>query len=333
MSNQWIRRVGLTLTSGGKALDLSQLQIKFNTTQMDAQGGALPSARIRVYNLKDATVRQIQQEYTDVILQAGYINGNYGAIFTGTINMIRVGRLSTIDSYVDILATDGDIGSRYQLANVSLPPGSTPQQFADQVGKNMAKANLQVDTTGLAGANVVYIRGKTAWGLASVALENVATSNYGTYSVVNSVMKFNKLDGYAAGAAVVLNSGTGLIGVPESTVEGIELVCLLNPKLQLGGRIQINNADINQTTVKAAGYPTIGNLPFFAATAADGVYRALVIEHQGDTRGQEWYTNITALSLDGQSGKVSPYGHQGVPAKGSTNPGGIGVDSSVKGPR
>jgi hypothetical protein len=66
---QWIRRIGLTLTSGEKALDLSQMQIRFNTTQMDVDGGAPPGANIRIYNLNDATVKQIQQEYTKITLQ------------------------------------------------------------------------------------------------------------------------------------------------------------------------------------------------------------------------------------------------------------------------
>ena len=316
----WIRRIGLTLTSNTKALDLSAFQIKFSTTQMDVEGGSPPGASIRVYNLADSAIKQIQQEYTQVILQAGYVNGDYGAIFTGTIKMIRVGRLNQTDTYLDILAANGDEASIFAVGNVSLKSGWTKTDYAKALGQSMNQYGVSVNTNGLeTTGNVVNIRGKTSWGLAYAQLNTLAKSNYGTYSIINGVMTFTPLTGYQAGDIVVLNSNTGLIGVPESTIEGIELSCLLNPKLQLGGRIQINNKDINTTQVNEPGYPTFNNTPYFASVTADGVYRALVIEHIGDTRGQEWYTNITALALDGSSNTVSSYGYQGVPSKASSD--------------
>jgi hypothetical protein len=292
---------------------------------MDGDGGYPPGANIRVYNLNQDNIKQIQQEYTKVTLQAGYVNGNYGAVFNGTIKMIRTGRLSAIDSYVDILAADGDEANRFAVGNVAVKSGWAQAGYAKALGQSMEQYGTKVNTDGLASTGgVVGIRGKTSWGLASAGLNNVARNNYGTYSIRDGEWKFTKLDGYADGEIVVLNSNTGMIGVPEATSEGVEVTCLLNPKIQLGGRVQINNADINQTTVKEPGYPTFGNRPYFASVTADGVYRALVVEHMGDTRGQEWYTTITALALDGNSGQVSPYGYQGVPSRASNTPGGVG---------
>jgi hypothetical protein len=51
------------------------------------------------------------------------------------------------------------------------------------------------------------------------------------------------------GEAVVLTSGTGLLGRPEQTEDSIEIVSLLNPLLKIGSRVQIDNASINQASV------------------------------------------------------------------------------------
>ena len=44
-----------------------------------------------------------------VMLQAGYENGAYGIIFSGTILRIRTGRESATDTFLEIMAADGDI--------------------------------------------------------------------------------------------------------------------------------------------------------------------------------------------------------------------------------
>lgn len=48
--------------------------------------------------------------------------------------------------------------------------------------------------------------------------------------------------GYLPGEAVVLSAGTGLIGTPKANDKGIEIKCLLNPRLRIGGRVRLDNA-------------------------------------------------------------------------------------------
>jgi hypothetical protein len=317
---QWIRKIGLTVTGGEKALDLSELQIKFRTTQLDMDGGYPPGAEIRIYNLSDETAKKVQDEFTEVILQAGYVNGDYGVIFKCTIKMIRSGRLNAIDSFLDIFAADGD-QVRYAVANDTLAAGWKPPDVAKKLNDSTSPTGVQTDPAGLTGG-VVGIRGKVMWGLAMNRANDLAVNNKGTYSIINGKLVFTPLTGYRAGEIVILNSNTGMIGVPEATLEGVEVACLINPKIQLGGRVQINNADINQTTVKEPGYPRFGSTPYYASVTADGIYRVLVIEHMGDTRGQEWYTFLTCLALDKSASpgeSVSAYGSKGVPAKASSN--------------
>jgi len=100
--------------------------------------------------------------------------------------------------------------------------------------------------------------------------------------------------------------------MPEQTNEGIKVKCLLNPLLQIGGNAKIANNEINQTfwagkkSSPTAATPFAGvpynqwaGLTLLANVGAgDGTYRILAIEHEGDIRGQEWYSNLILLSTD-----------------------------------
>jgi hypothetical protein len=46
--------------------------------------------------------------------------------------------------------------------------------------------------------------------------------------------------------AIVVNSHTGLIGVPDETEEGITVAALVNSQIRWGSKIQINETDISR---------------------------------------------------------------------------------------
>ena len=125
------------------------------------------------------------------------------------------------------------------------------------------------------------------------------------------------LKGYLPGEAVVLTGRTGLIGWPDQTEAGISARCLLNPAIKCQGLVKIDNKSINQTQVventfgsfggESVGegetggvshFPSRQDFRMFASVTEDGYYRVLVVEHVGDTRGNEWYTNLTLLEAD-----------------------------------
>jgi hypothetical protein len=97
-----------------------------------------------------------------------------------------------------------------------------------------------------------------------------------------------------------------MIGTPRATDNGIIVRCLLNPLIQVGQRVQINNSDIFTTQVAQQGiYPNYGAQYYPATVTNDGMYRVLVIEHQGDTRGQDWFTELTCLAVDPSNSSVA----------------------------
>lgn len=298
--------------STGDGIDLSELRIKFTILNMDSQSPN--TASIRVYNLSEDTVKKITGkvpvEFTTVTLKAGYKNGLSGTIFNGTIKQFRKGRENNIDSFLDILAADGDDIYNFGICNTSLPADQTSIENRLKVVSNAF--GIQVKTSDPTYFGGVLPRGKVFWGMGRDIMRNIASTINSTWSINNGVIQVIGFQQYLPNKVAVLNSQSGLVGVPEQTDQGIRIKCLLNPRITIGGLVRINNADINQTIQQNQFKLPQGQQPYnqwtgiqnLADVSTDGDYRVYVCEYHGDTRGQEWYCDIIGLAIDPSSGKV-----------------------------
>lgn len=308
---QFKRKATLYVATKGKALDLSDLRFRFHVSAADVSTPNVMS--VRVYNLSDATRKQIISEYDSVTLEAGYENANYGIIFSGTIKFFRRGKESNVDSYLEINAADGDLGYNFGFVNQTFAPGASQVQILNANAKAMG-ATVDPNATSYASTGGVLPRGKVLFGLARSAMDDLAATLNCRWSIQNGVLVLIKETGYLPGQVIVLNSNTGMIGIPEATDNGIEVRSLLNPLAKIGQRIQIDNADITSVSGTQGSPAALGiqlsptQDPIFYADLAqnDGFYRILVAEHTGDTRGQEWYTDMTCLAIDTTTMLSSP---------------------------
>lgn len=309
---QYLRKASLLVLSGTQTIDLSNLHFRFQTFQDDEESPA--NCVIRVHNLKAETEQALRKEFNEVVVQAGYENAAYGVIFSGTIKQFRTGRESNgVDTYLDILAADGDVGYNYGINNTTLASGMTGRQRLEATIKELNVVGLSQGELQIDGVGGVLPRGKVLFGLARGHLR-AQSQNFGaTWSIQNGKIQVLPLDGYLPGEAVVLTAQTGLIGRPEQTAEGIKVRCLLNPKITIGATVKIDNASIN-TTHQALNnegklvFNKYAGLQMLADISADGLYRVYVSEFVGDTRGQEWYTDLICLSIDPVTQKVKKYG-------------------------
>jgi len=119
-----------------------------------------------------------------------------------------------------------------------------------------------------------------------------------SYSIQNGKLVVLPLNGFRPGQAVVINSQTGMIGIPEQTEDGISVRMLLNPLLGVGSKLTINEADVASAQQDLA-FNALPIDPTFPGIAQnDGTYRIYVINHEGDTRGNDWYSDCVVLSTD-----------------------------------
>lgn len=323
MANQYLRRCSLLVTAPrrgnnpsafepvGSVMDLSDFHIIFQTSQQDEEGP--DNATIRVMNLSDDTVKRIRKEFSEVVLQAGYEGSAFGIIFKGTIKQFRVGRVDNKNTYLDILAADGDMAYNWSVVKKTLAAGSDYAARINAAIEAMAPNGVQAGQLIYPDTGGILPRGKVLFGYAKATVRANTQTMGATWHIANGKLNVIPLDGYLPGEAVVLTAGTGLIGRVEQTIDGMRARCLLNPKLTIGGSVKIDNASINQTLQQN---PDAAPVPFnqwtglqqLANISSDGLYRVYVAEHRGDTRGQDWYTDLVCLTVDPVTRKVKAYG-------------------------
>lgn len=251
-------------------------------------------ADIRVYNLSDDTIAQIKKEFNRVILQAGY-ESNYGVIFQGNIKQVISGRESATDTFIDIIAGDGDRAYNFAIVNATVAAGATQ---ADQIkaasipmaanGVSTGASNAQLPTAALP-------RGKVMYGPAKNYLKNSAENSDASWSMQNEKIVFVSKKSYLPGQSVVITAKTGMIGTPQQTNEGINIKCLLNPNIKIGSSIKLDNKSVQDFKINLSTPNSAANIP--PPYNLDGLYYPLVIEHSGDTRGVDWYSTIICLSI------------------------------------
>ncbi len=301
---QYLRKLSLLLVDGDKALDLTQMHFKFQTSNQDAESPS--TAVIRVYNLSDTTIKKIRGEFSHVVLQAGYQDAAFGVIFDGTIKQYRIGKENGTDSYLDIMAADGDLGYNFSTISQTLAAGTsslerTQAAIAAMAPQGIKQGQLLIPTTG-----GVLPRGKVLFGLARASLRQETAAIGSTWTISQGNVQVVPLTGYLPSQAVVLNAQTGLIGRVDQTEDGMRCRCLLNPKIVVGGLVQIDNKSINKTVAardaevvgSQLAYNRYAGIQQFASESADGLYRVYVAEHNGDTRGNDFYSDLICLSID-----------------------------------
>lgn len=294
---QYLRQISLKIGNDREALDLSELRIRFSVRRGDIT--TPNSADIRVYNVNDQTAKKAQlKEFERVVLQAGYA-GNFGVIFDGTIKQVRRGRESQTDTYIDITAADGDSAYNFAVMNTSLAAGSTANDHLQAALKSMESRGITMGEGGALSANKLP-RGKVMFGMARDYLDTLGKTQDLSWSFQDGKLTMIPNTAYLPGEAAVINSATGMVGLPEQTQNGITVKMLLNPGVRIGRRLQINNASIQQYRYGLGLSNAVQNdfTHMSAKLDADGFYKVLVANHSGDSRGNEWYTDVICISVD-----------------------------------
>lgn len=306
MALQFGRKINLIVSgSQGNGLDLSELHIVFRVSHQVTETPNLLSAR--VYNLSDRTAQIIAKEFNTVTLIAGY-QGNYGTIFQGTIKQTRKGRENPTDTYFDIFAADAEIFYNWGFINTALSAGYSQQDVANaltKAGQTWQPATGTSDAVGAGNAAAASFlpqkapRGKVMFGAVKSHARVLARSNGMDWSFYKGQWLFVPKLAYLPNEAVVLTSKTGLIGLPEQTQDGIEGRCLLNPALGPGTRLKIDNNAIQRMQWNLSYAQALYVSPQTTPTIAnDGMYKVLFVDHVGDTRGNDWYTDFVCLAVD-----------------------------------
>lgn len=285
------------LAGGNQALSIDPTQrIRFEVRATDVDTPNTMAARI--YNLAPDTVNTIWQSATSVILQAGY-QQNAGQIFQGDVKQIRKGAEDAKDTYIDIFAADGDKPYTLATVNQSFPAGTSDAQILATLAHAMKLPQAPTNDGALSTGGILP-RGKVMFGMARAYMGELANRNNARWSIQNGVLTLIPNGGYLPrpGEATVISPQTGMVGVPEQTEQGIFVRCYLNPLIQIGQLVRIDAQITQSKNWGVVQYPTYTGTYFGATVSGSGLYRVMVAEHVGDSRANEWITELTCLAVD-----------------------------------
>lgn len=283
-----------TFNDTSAALNFADFRVTFSIRRGDLQ--TPNSADLRIYNVADATANRVMKEFTRVVIQAGY-EGNFGLIFDGTIKQARRGRLDGKDSYIDVTAADGDEAYNFSTMALSLaagvPPKDQVQEFLKFMPGSIVRGYVpELSTNG-------PVRGRVYYGMVRDELNDFAQQTDCLWSIQDGKLTLIPQTAYIPGEPVLLSPATGLVGVPEQTQNGIQMRVLLNPSIKIGQLVKLDST-INpfRFGLDVGSQASSSNLELSIKTNADGLYYVMTADHTGDTRGNEWYTDLTCLAVD-----------------------------------
>lgn len=159
----------------------------------------------------------------------------------------------------------------------------------------------------------VMPRGRVFFGATRDYMSNLAAQCEANWQFVDGQLQMVPENKYLH-EAIVLNTKTGLVGMPQQTMgAGVNVRCLINPNIRVNGLIQLNqdsvyrsqlpNDEIQRSQARITEANDNGNLSTGSATlaqpasvATDGVYIVQSISYTGDTRGNPWYMDLMCMA-------------------------------------
>lgn len=249
---------------------------------------------VSIYNLSKATVNTLVNQGARVIIEAGYENGIYGTIWNGNIFHFIEHRDNVVDKVLTMHCMQP-----YDIYQNAFIMGHITQEENTAEGQfNVLTKLIQIKATGNA---VLQKKSETSTRAATIfscdayrCLKSTADSVGGYVSIVDGTQNENItiLDPYEnnrGGKEIKITPESGLIGTPTTIPEGISFKCLLDPRL--AHREPPMYIRISHSETKASPQRVGEQLPKFMN---DGRYRLISVVHEGDTRGNTWYSECQA---------------------------------------
>lgn len=339
MTQNWIRHFELQIVDEkGAGISLSDFKVSFRIEWADQRFPRV--ANVKIYNVSPETRARIMgEEFSKIRIIAGYDGAmpvvpasevgvakpvapgdegrfegtNYGMIFSGDIRFTITGKDNITDSWVMVQAASNYDAFLYASTKTTLAAGYTVKDMLDLTMKGF---NAYGVTPGVIGEmpNTVFPRGLPLYHSNRDIMDDIAQMCNATWQMVDGQLNMVPENKYIQ-AAIVLNSDTGLIGMPQQTMGGgVNVRCLINPNIKINGLVQIDQASVYRAALNggevasapgrvreqntngnltAAGAGTLQNP---ASIAADGVYIVKAIDYTGETRGQAWYMDLMCLA-------------------------------------
>lgn len=262
-------------------------------------------ADISIYNVDQVTATQIIggggsattpsgiKQGMEVILSAGYLNGNQGVIFDGFVFQPLWDRENVTDFKITLRCVVGLTADLYNSINQNYAAGLTQNQLVQKMASDCYRP------IAISGDQITSLpdrplkRGITVVGNPRKHLSFIAQDNNAQTWISASGLTMANINSDLASTAdaIVYTPETGIVGTPQQTQYGVNLRLLLDPRVKAQKPFMLVAID---NTVIQQQKKQLGVLP--GLLDQNGQYAVLGVRHIGDTRGNEWYTEVQGVT-------------------------------------
>ena len=246
---------------------------------------------VTIYNLSGTTETDLFKNAKMITVEAGYRNGAYGVVFQGFVRQPIRGKENATDSFITLGAIDGDNAMNLAFVSAYVGAGQLPNEIANQVVR-ASNVPFELQIRGDLGGQRTE-RAKVLFGQPKEILQQLSTNADAALYSTGGTTTMSTVSQEPPPIVPELNYQTGMIGMPRQQDNGIQVRSLLRPDFIVDSWVKLNNKNIILEPTE------FGERLNQYVIDLDGVYRIIEIEATGDTRGNEWYYDLTLLSQNG----------------------------------
>jgi hypothetical protein len=283
-------------------------------------------ADIGIFNLTSASTSQLLssvgpgtqttsgtppiQQGDQVTLNAGYQAGqNYGLVFQGSVFQPMWDKPTQVDYRIRLRCALYLSEYMGQIVNTNFPGNISQLAYLKQLCQNagIIYQSSQVSEGPL--ASVIVPRAQTVSSTPNEAFKRLADQHQMLYSpladgsfVMKSIADLQNIGSPDFVYSPAIPVGSNLTpqaginytiqGTPQQTENGVIFRVNLDPRIKVTGvlqKVQIQNAIIQQLATE------LGQ-SLIAPLAQTGTYYVCGVRHVGDSRGEDWYTEILGVT-------------------------------------
>lgn len=269
----------ILVSKGGGNYDGTEwdgLKISFDIEKTRESGAN--TAKIQIYNMRQEswTLFETEKDLFVVLFVAYDDRKNYEILYTGNISKAKT-TLETPNIITVLECGDGQKALKYATLDKSYKAKTIIKEaMKDAVQTFKDVGNVAIEEVG------DFISGKTNFGFSLSGtskdiVDEMARKYNFDWSIQNNKCVIKPKDETTNNTAIDLNKRTGLVGTPIRTEKGIELTCLINPKIIPKKKIYVYSEGLDNT---------------------DAFFQVTTVKIKGDTHGNDWLMMVEGTRLN-----------------------------------
>jgi hypothetical protein len=300
------RKIDIRMVLDGDTFDGSNNTVLLQGLRCQAsilsyQGGQTPAGsqlQMRIYGMHGEDMAKLSTlgfsagtyVKNSIEVSAGDDASGMSEVFSGNIASCRVDYNAMPDVGVDILAFDGYTQQFAPVAGISYRGA---MDVATMLKAITDGAGLKFTNNGV----TTKLSNHAVGGTAITQIRDICFAAGIGWSLQGGTLSIWPKLGNKDDMIIAIDANTGLVGYPMYSAQGVDVVSLFNPAIQVGRRMKVTSSIPNLNPQATLRF--VGHAPNMEKPSGDGTYHIFTVTHDlsSQTPGGPWFTRCKLATL------------------------------------